>query len=101
MNLFDASPTIDRKLPGILTFDGPALVVGMGAGETMAAGLHLDGVVPHVEEVGGGGAARDRAHPSLQISLPSPTTTINTKACCLVWQPVGPDPVLHCFFFFF
>ena len=77
----------------------------MVAGETMAAGLHLDRVVPHVQQVGRGGAAWDGAHPSLKASLAtaisSPTTTVHAKAGRLVGQPVRSDPVLHILHSFF
>ena len=93
--------TILIRVQKILTFDGATLAAGVGAGETVAAGLNLDGVVPHVEQVGGGGAAWDWAHSSLQASLStsssSSSTTVDTKARGLVGQPVGPNPVLHCY----
>ena len=33
----------------------------------VGGGLHLDGVGPHVDEAGGGGAARDGGHPPSTI----------------------------------
>ena len=49
------------------TFYGPRSGHAMLVAVVVGGGLHLDGVGPHVDEAGGGGAARDGGHPPTTI----------------------------------
>ena len=54
----------------------------------------FDGVAPHVDQAGAGGAPWYRRHSSSSLRcLRSP---VHTQATNVGWQSVSSDPVLHC-----
>ena len=59
----------------------------------VGGGLHLDGIGPHVDEAGGGGAAWDGGHPSTSIHIF--TSPVHPQPSQLGGKAVSSDPILH------